>query len=122
MSERRWDIYVRDMLDCCERITAYAANQDRSAFFADDLRHDAVLWNITILGEAAGRIPGAVREAHSEIPWHAITGMRNNIVHGYDGIDDNTVWEVIQEGIPELMPHLRALLSEAEGQGGTGAT
>jgi uncharacterized protein with HEPN domain len=113
MSERRWDFYVRDMLECCRKVTDYVSGLDRAAFLANDLVYEAVLWNLATLGEAANNVPEDVREAHEAIPWHAIIGLRNRIVHGYGVIDDQTVWEVIQAGVPELMPQLSALLDEA---------
>ena len=122
MSERSWDVYVRDMLACCEKVTTYAAGWDRAAFFANGLVYEAVLWNLTVLGEAAHNIPEEVHEAHQEIPWHAITGMRNRIVHGYGLIDDDTVWAVVSEGIPELVPQLQALLGESSEEDSADAT
>lgn len=113
MSERRWDFYVRDMLDCSQKVTDYAAGLDRATFFANDLVYEAVLWNLATLGEAANNIPEDVRDVHRDVPWHAIIGMRNRIVHGYGVIDEETIWEVIRTGIPELTPQLRALLAEA---------
>lgn len=113
MSERRWDVYVRDMIECCTKVEQYATGLDRSTFFATDRTYEAVLWNLTILGEAANNVPLSIRDTHSEIPWRAISGLRNRIVHGYLGIDNDTVWQVIREGIPELLPQLRGLLVEA---------
>ena len=78
--------------------------------------YDAVLWNGAVLGEAASKIPRAVHEAHSEIPWPDITGTRNRIVHGYGSIREQIVWEIVSSDIPQLIPQLRALLREAEGQ------
>ena len=117
MSEGRWDVYVRDMVDCCTRIVDYTAGLDRDEVAGTGLVHDAVLWNIAVLGEAANNVPQAVQQAHTEIPWVDITGMRNRIVHGYGAVDDNTVWEVVRDDIPELIPLLRALLGERDEQG-----
>ena len=80
------------------------------------LVYDAVLWNIAVLGEAASKVPRAVHEAHTEIPWADITGTRNRIVHGYGSIREQIVWEIVSGDIPQLIPQLRALLREAEGQ------
>lgn len=112
MSERHWDVYIRDMLECCAKIATYAEGLERAALFANELVYEAVLWNLTVLGEAANNVPEPVQEAHEDIPWHAITGMRNRIVHGYGAIDEDTVWAVVSEGIPELTPQLRSLLGE----------
>ena len=120
MPERRWDLYVRDMLDCCERVREYAAGLDRATFFATKNLYDAALWNLAILGEASTRLPESVKEAHQEVPWRAISSTRHHVVHGYPPIREDSVWKIIQEDIPELMPQLRALLAEAEGQGRAG--
>ena len=60
----------------------------------------------------AGLIPEAVREAHPEIEWRQIVGVRNQVAHGYLGIDDDTIWSIIQTSIPELLAALRRLLEE----------
>ena len=122
MSDGRWDVYVRDMLDCCTRIEDYTAGLGRDELVGARLVYDAVLWNIAVLGEAASKVPRAVHEAHTEIPWADITGTRNRIVHGYGSIREQIVWEIVSGDIPELIPQLRALLREAEEQDDTHAT
>ncbi len=122
MSERRWDIYVRDMIDCCVRIEDYTAGLSRNQLVAAPLTYDAVLWNITVLGEAANNVPGGIQKAHPEIPWANVTATRNRVVHGYGSIHPQKVWDIVSRDIPELMPLLRALLAEAEGRGGAGPT
>ena len=99
MSERRWDIYVRDMLDCCTRIGDYTAGIGRDELIRARLFYDAVLWNIAVLGEAANNVPDAVQQAHTEIPWPDITGTRNRIVHGYGSIREQIVWEIVSGGV-----------------------
>ena len=110
MSERRWAIYVRDMIECCDRILRHTGGLDREMVFTTDLVRDATLWNIGVLGEAANRIPEAVREAHQEIPWRDMIDARNRIIHGYGDIDDDVLWDIISRDIPELLPGLRALV------------
>ena len=117
MSEGRWDVYVRDMLDCCARIEDYTAGLGRDELVGARVLYDAARWNITVVGEAANNIPDAVQQAHPEIPWADITGTRHRIVHGYGSIRDQIVWEIVSGDIPTLIPQLRALLAEAEGQG-----
>ena len=116
MSDGRWDVYVRDMLNCCARIDDYTVGLDRDAVVGTRVVYDAVLWNLAVLGEAANNVPETVRQAHTEIPWADIAGTRNRIVHGYGSIREQIVWEIVSGDIPELIPQLRALLREAEGQ------
>ena len=118
MSERRrWDLYVRDMLQACERVTAYTAGMDQSAFLGDTRTYDAALRNLELIGEAATHIPNSVREVHADIPWRDIIGARNHIIHGNLGIDDNLIWIMVRRRVPELIPHLRALLDATKSEG-----
>ena len=123
MSEhRRWDLYVRDMLEACGRITSYTAGIDQSAFLGDRRTYDATLRNLELVGEAATHVPDSVRTSRAEICWRDIIGARDRIIHGYLGIDDDLTWGIVHRSVPALMPRLRALLEETEGQGPAHAT
>ena len=67
--------------------------------------------NLELIGEAATHIPDQVRSAHPEIPWRMIIATRNRLIHGYLGIDDDTLWSIIRDDIPELLPLLKAMKS-----------
>ena len=110
---RLWWFYVKDMIGFCERVLSYTEGLDQSGFVNDSLVYDATLRNIELIGEAATHIPEHVRQAHSEIPWRDIIGARNRILHVYLRIDNDTVWDIITDDIPALLPHLRALLEAA---------
>ncbi|MCY3783323.1 MAG: DUF86 domain-containing protein [Chloroflexi bacterium] len=112
---RRWDFYVRDMIEFCEKVTSYTNGLNQAAFVAAELTYDASLRNIELIGEAATHVPRAVRDAHPEIPWSAIIGTRNRIIHAYLGVDNDVIWTIIQDAIPTMLPRLRALLDEVEG-------
>ena len=112
--EREWRLYVQDMVAFSEKALAYTAGLDQQAFLADERTYDATLRNLSLIGEAAMRVPDYVREAHPEIPWRAIIGARVRLVHVYLGIDDDVVWTIIKDAIPATLPQLRALLAEAE--------
>ena len=112
---RRWSFYVGDMIGFCEKVMSYTEGLNQDAFVAAELTYDASLRNIELIGEAATHVPSAVRDAHPEIPWSAIIGTRNRIVHAYLGIDNDVIWTIIQDAIPAMLPRLRALLDEPEG-------
>jgi len=80
----------------------------------DEQIYDATLRNLELIGEAATHIPDEVRTAHPEIPWRLIIATRNRLIHGYLGIDDDTVWSIIQDNMPELLPLLKTLKIEAQ--------
>ncbi|MYC97137.1 MAG: DUF86 domain-containing protein [Caldilineaceae bacterium SB0661_bin_32] len=114
---RPWRFYVQDMIEFGEKVLAYTDGLDQEAFIADGLTYDATLRNLQLIGEAATHIPDEVRQAHSEVPWHAIIGTRNRLAHSYLAISDSIIWGVIQEAVPDLLPALRNLLETASEEG-----
>ena len=88
---------ARQMRDIVVRIRRMVRGQTRAAFEADEVRQLALLHLIQVLGEAASRTSAEFRDAHAEIPWGQIVGMRNRIVHGYGEVDPDIVWRVATE-------------------------
>lgn len=113
-NRRNWCFYLDDMIDFVGKVRAYTDGLDQAGFVANSLTYDATLRNLELLGEAATHIPDAVRTAHPEIPWRMIIATRNRLIHGYLGIDDDTLWSIIQDELPELLPQLNALKDEAQ--------
>ena len=109
MSERAWRFYIDDMIDFGEHVLAYSQGLDQAGLVADRLHYDATIRNLELIGEAATHVAEAVREANKDIPWRMIIATRNRLIHGYLGIDNDTLWSIIQEDIPALLPKLRAL-------------
>ncbi len=120
--DRRWDLYVGDMIGACERVVSYTAGMDQTAFLGDTLTYDAALRNLMIVGEAATHVPDSVCAAHPDIPWRDIIATRNRLIHAYLGIDDDLIWAIVHRSVPNLIPQLRALREEAEGQGPADST
>ena len=113
MSERRprreWRFYIDDMIGFAEKVLAYTEGLTQKDFIEHDLTYDATLRNLELIGEAATRIPEEIREANPDIPWRMIIATRNRLIHAYLGIDDDTVWSIIQSHIPELLDRLETL-------------
>lgn len=109
MSEREWHFYLDDMIDCAEKVIAYTAGLDQEAFVASGLNYDATVRNLELIGEAATHIPSEQRDACSAIPWRQIVATRNRLIHGYLGIDNDTLWSIIVDDIPGLLLELRKL-------------
>ncbi len=80
------------------------------AFLSDLKTQSAVLHQLMVLGEAVKRLSPALRAAHPEIPWMLIAGMRDRLIHGYDAVDLDQVWNTVIRDIPELLAQLQALL------------
>jgi uncharacterized protein with HEPN domain len=71
------------------------------------LKPDAVVRNLEIIGEAAGRLPDAYTSTVSQVPWHQVIGLRHRILHEYIGIDLRLVWVIIHSDLPSLCEALR---------------
>lgn len=109
-----WRFYLDDMIDFAGKVLAYTDGLDQAGFVASGLTYDATLRNLELIGEAATRIPDDVRANHPEIPWRMIIATRHRLIHGYLGIDDDTLWSIIRDDVPELLPLLKVLKDEAQ--------
>jgi uncharacterized protein with HEPN domain len=114
MSERAWRFYFDDMIGFAEKVIAYTNGLDQAEFVASGLNYDATICNLELLGEAATHISSEIREAHSTIPWRQLIAIRNRLIHGYLGIDNDTVWSIIRDDIPVLLPELRKLRNQVQ--------
>lgn len=112
-SQREWRFYLDDMIDFAGKVLTYTDGFDQAAFVASGLTYDATLRNLELIGEAATHIPDEIRAARPEIPWRMIIATRNRLIHGYLGIDDDTLWSIIRDDVPELLPLLKALKKKA---------
>jgi len=88
---------------------------DQSSFVANTLVFDATVRNLELLGEAATHVPEAVRQAHSQVPWRMIIATRNRLIHGYLGIDNDTLWSIVVSDVPALLPMLKMVRQHAPG-------
>jgi len=100
------------MLHFCEDIQSYADGLSREEFDQHGLSYDALIRKIELIGEAANKIPQSVRELSPEIAWQNMIGVRNILIHGYFGLDDDIVWDIIQNKISPLHTALEPLIQE----------
>ena len=81
-------------------------------FLTDVLRQDAVLRRIEIIGEAATRLSSNFRDAHPEVEWRVIRDMRNFLIHVYDMVNYNKVWETVQNDLEPLKQAVEKILED----------
>ncbi len=112
--KREWRFYVEDMISFAHKVQSYTAGLDQTGFITDGITYDATLRNLELIGEAATHIPEEIRSAHTEIPWRLIIATRNRLIHAYLGIDDDTIWSIIQDDIPALLSALEVLRDERQ--------
>lgn len=95
-------VYLDHIIDAINAIEEYTKGMKKEDFLKDRKTQDAVIREITIMGEAAALISDSFKEKHKDIPWTEMKGTRNKIVHGYFSIDLNILWQLIIKDIPEL--------------------
>jgi uncharacterized protein with HEPN domain len=105
--------YVGHMVDCASRIQSHLAGKDRAAFDDDEILRLAVLHLIQTIGEAARLVSTDFQQRNATIPWPAIVGMRNRIVHDYLNVDFDIAWEVATRDLRPLIAALAPLLPPA---------
>lgn len=101
------------MLDHAVEAAEMARGRTRVDLDADRMLNLALVRLIEIVGEAAHRVSAAAQAGSPDIPWAQIIGMRNRIVHGYDEVDLDILWAVIQGDLPPLIMALRNALGKA---------
>jgi uncharacterized protein with HEPN domain len=102
-----------DMLIWARRASDYGNRVGETEFLADRLVQDATIRCLEVIGEAAGRVSPEFREAHSEIPWALITGMRNRLAHEYGHVDVFEVRIVAIRDCPKLVVRLEELVPDS---------
>lgn len=102
--------YLLDMLQACRRALGYSRDLDEPAFMSSDLHQDAILRQLTVVGEATKRVSDQFRASHPEIPWRKIAGFRDVVVHEYSHVDLDEVWRIVREDLPELLAALEPLV------------
>lgn len=103
MSKRDPTVLLRHMLDFAREAAAFAEGKTREDIKNDRLLNLALVRLIELIGEAANRVPREVRDTVPCIPWAQIVGMRNRLIHGYDFVDYDILWQTLVEDLPALI-------------------
>jgi uncharacterized protein with HEPN domain len=109
---REWTLYVRDMVTCCDHILTYTEGVSRETFDQRGMVFDATVRNLELLGESASQLPEEARARAPEIEWRPLIALRNILIHAYFGIDDDILWDLVQNKVRPLRSALQALESQ----------
>ena len=107
-------VYVHHMLDVAGAAVAKISGKSRRDYDADDTLRLALAHLVQTIGEAARRVSPGFQQAHPEIPWRSIIGIRHKVVHDYLHVDYDLLWDVVTDDLPRLVPALKRLLPPGE--------
>ena len=113
-SPKRWRWRVQELIGLLERLQAVTRGHDLASFRADQTAQDAACMNLLRLGEGTKFVPEAVQEAHPQVPWAELRGVRNLLAHDYFGVDVELLWYTLSVDLPPLNAGLEAVLESME--------
>lgn len=102
-------VYLQHILHCIQRVED-DTRLGYEFFVASATHQDAVMRNLQIMAESTQRLSESTKAAHSHVPWQAIAGFRNILVHDYLGVDLDIIWDVIQRDMPVLKEAVTGML------------
>lgn len=105
----RNNIIVQKLMAYSDKISSYCAGLDYGQFSANSVLVEACVFNLSQMGELANKVDTAFAESHPDIPWRLLYGLRNRIVHDYEGVNLQLIWEIIQDDLPAFRDKLAAI-------------
>lgn len=103
---------LRHMLDHAREAHAMAQGKHRDDFDTDRQLNLSLVRLLEVIGEAAARVTSEFRALNPEIPWVDVVGLRNRLIHAYDRIDFDILWEIVTDDLPPLIKSLEQMLSK----------
>ena len=109
MSKHRDDIVLKDIVNAAQLVLDFVNGFNREMFVDDWKTRSAVLYQLTVVGEAVKRLSMDFRERNSQIPWALIAGMRDHLIHVYDLVDWDEVWKTSTKDVPDLLQKIEQI-------------
>lgn len=109
MSKHGDEIVRQDIINAGKLILEFIEGFDKKTFVSDRKTRSAVLYQLTVIGEAVKRLSKEFRAQHTHIPWSLMAGMRDHVIHGYDLVDWDEVWQTARKDILELLQKIEQL-------------
>ncbi len=104
-------VSLQDILNAIARIMRYTV-KGREHFLSDVLTQDGVILQLSIIGEAAGKLPKTMKDKHAAIPWKSIIGLRNIIVHDYAQLKIERIWDTVEQRLIPLRDTVETMIEE----------
>lgn len=112
MPPRDWRVRITDIIDAIGRIESYIRDMSPEEFERDKKTFDAVLRNLTVIGEASRHIPADIQDRYPNVPWREMQGIRNVVVHDYHGVSAQIIWSTATRNLPPLPEMLKTILEK----------
>jgi uncharacterized protein with HEPN domain len=106
---------IIDMANAARLVQTFVQSMTKEAFLGDLKTQSAVLRQLTVIGEAVGRLSPVFRVRHPILPWSLMTGIRDHLIHGYDAVDLDEVWNTATHDVPEVLAKIAPLLPQQPG-------
>lgn len=114
MSRHDDEVRLRHMLDHAREAVQLAAGRKRSDLDADRMLNLSLTRLLEIVGEAASRVSRPEQDQNPQVPWADIVGLRNRIIHGYDNVNFEILWQIVTDDLPPLIATLAAILESSD--------
>ncbi len=108
--ERKYIDFLQDIADNLEKAESFVEGMDFDDFLEDEKTRYSVICALEIVGEAVKKVPTAIRQRNPQVPWKDMAGMRDRLIHGYFGVDNEIVWKTVKEFAPEIRSEIEAVL------------
>jgi uncharacterized protein with HEPN domain len=112
MSRHNTEIILRQILSHARETVEICHGKNRADLDSDRLLNLALTRLLEIIGEAANRVPESVQEKYPDLPWMQMISARNRLIHGYDSIDFDILWVIVQQDLPLLITQLEKTLQD----------
>ena len=112
MSRRDPRVYIHHMLDHAAEALEMTQGRSRADLDTDRMLNLSLVRLMEVLGEASRRVPPDFRSRYPNAPWRQTSDLRNRLIHAYDEVDFDTLWEIIRDEVPPLIEQLEAILDE----------
>ena len=111
---RDYRLFLDDIKIACQKVLRYTGDMSYEQFINDEKTYNAVVRNLEVIGDAAKKIPDEMRERYPDIEWKKISGLRDIAIHEYYNMDEEILWDVVKNRIPELLEQVTEILTEAD--------
>lgn len=108
--KRRFDLYFEDMLKSIDRIKEYTSSLSFEEFTKNNIKVDAVMRNLEIIGEAVKQLPQEIRAKYGNVPWKDIQDFRIVVAHHYWKINEERVWDIVKNKLDTLKQQIKDII------------